>query len=79
VEGQRSKLAGIELPSDTDSKTRLVIQQSISESFLFAFRLIMVVAASLAALSGLVGWVSVDDRSASGRPIELTASGNGVP
>jgi MFS family permease len=59
LQAQRSKLAGAALPEELDPMTRQLLGQTISESFVHAFRLIMVIGAMLAAVSAIVAWVLI--------------------
>jgi MFS family permease len=54
IGAQRDRLAGAELPSSTDKRTRAALKQAIDESFVFGFRLVMLTAAGLALVSALV-------------------------
>lgn len=53
---QRVKLAGVELPPNTDSATLEKIKVAIAESFVFGFRMIMFTSAGLAVASGASSW-----------------------
>ncbi len=50
------KLAGLPIPAGLNSSTQAAIQQSIREAFVFGFRIIMLVCASLAVASSAVAW-----------------------
>jgi EmrB/QacA subfamily drug resistance transporter len=54
---QRVRLAGLELPPNTDSATREKIKEAVAESFVFGFRVIMFVSAALALASGASAWL----------------------
>ncbi len=54
---QRVKLAGLELPPNTDSATREKIKEAVAESFVFGFRVFMVISAALALASGGSSWL----------------------
>ncbi|HEY6660370.1 MAG TPA: MFS transporter [Pyrinomonadaceae bacterium] len=56
---QRVKLAGLELPPNTDSATREKIKEAVAESFVFGFRVIMVISAALALASGGSSWLLI--------------------
>lgn len=56
---QRSKLAGISLPEELDPTTRQMIANAIAESFVHAFRLIMLIGAGLAVASAVVAWIFI--------------------
>lgn len=53
---QRVKLAGIEVPANADAATRERIQGAVASSFVFGFRVIMVIAAALALASAASAW-----------------------
>ena len=53
---QRVKLAGVEVPGDLDSQHREQIKQAISSSYVFGFRLIMILSAALALASAFCAW-----------------------
>jgi len=64
---QRVKLAGIELPSNLDSRVRAQTEQAIAGSFVSGFRLIMFMSAALALGGALSSWLIIspekpDDR-----------------
>ena len=69
LKNQRTKLAAASLPDGLDQMTQQVIGQTIAESFVHSFRLIMGIGATLAALSAVVAWLFIgtaaqkDDRS----------------
>jgi EmrB/QacA subfamily drug resistance transporter len=56
LEAQRSKLAAASFPQEFDQMTQQIVEQTIGESFVHAFRLIMAIGATLAALSAIVAW-----------------------
>ncbi len=47
VEKQRDKLAGIELPTDIEPQVRNTLQHAIGESFVYGFRVVMILGAVL--------------------------------
>ena len=51
IESQRVKLAAIEIPREIDIGVRQKIRQAIDESFVAAFRLVMLIASGLVLLS----------------------------
>jgi hypothetical protein len=59
LQAQRSKLAAASIPEDLDQITKQTIEHAISESFVHAFRLIMAIGATLAAVSAIVAWVLI--------------------
>jgi EmrB/QacA subfamily drug resistance transporter len=57
---QRVKLAGLQVPDNADSATREQIKQTVAESFVFGFRLVMLTSAALALASALASWLLID-------------------
>ena len=53
---QRVKLAGVEVPEHLDSQHREQIKQAITGSYVFGFRLLMILSAALALASALCAW-----------------------
>lgn len=56
---QQADLAALRAPGEATAAEKQAIAQSVRESFVAAFRVAMLVAAALAALSGLVGWLMI--------------------
>jgi len=54
---QRVKLAGVELPADTDAVTREQLKAAVAASFVFGFRIIMFTSAGLAVASSASSWL----------------------
>lgn len=59
VDGQRIRLAAIELPTDADPTIRTAVKQAINECFVTGFRRVMIVGAALALASSLVAWLLI--------------------
>lgn len=57
---QRNRLAQIQLPNGLDRQQEDQARRAIDESFLAAFRSVMLLSALLSALSALVAWLSLD-------------------
>jgi hypothetical protein len=53
---QRVKLAGVEVPGNLDTQHREQIKEAITGSFVFGFRLIMIVSAALSLASAFCAW-----------------------
>ena len=53
LQSQRTKLAAIAIPADSDQATRELIRRAIDESFVSGFRTIMAIGAALAIASAL--------------------------
>jgi hypothetical protein len=72
VELQTIRLAGADLPSNIDEKTRAALSRAVAESFVAGFRTVMAAAAGLALASALTALMMIDGISAStsapGRP-----------
>ena len=56
LDSQRAKLAGAEVPINVSVETQAALKQAIAESFVSAFRRVMLIAAALALLSSLSAW-----------------------
>ncbi len=59
LQAQRTKLAAASLPEGLDQMTQQMIKHAIAESFVDAFRLIMAIGATLAAVSAIVAWLLI--------------------
>src|SRR5437667_2306721 len=59
LQAQRTKLAAASLPDEVAQMTKQLIGQTIAESFVHAFRLIMAIGAMLAAVSAMAAWVLI--------------------
>jgi EmrB/QacA subfamily drug resistance transporter len=59
LHAQRNKLAAASLPEQFDQMTQQIVGQTIAESFVHAFRLIMGIGAILAAASAIVAWLLI--------------------
>jgi hypothetical protein len=59
LDGQRNKLAAASLPDEFDQMTQQIVGQTIAESFVHAFRLIMAIGAMLAAASAIIAWLLI--------------------
>jgi EmrB/QacA subfamily drug resistance transporter len=60
IEGQRVKLAAIEIPQQLDAGERQKVRRSIDESFIGGFRLVMFAASGLALLSSVTAWLMIE-------------------
>ena len=56
---QRVRLAGLELPPDTDAVTREQLKAAVAASFVFGFRIIMFTSAGLAVASSASSWLFI--------------------
>ncbi|MGK6311186.1 MFS transporter [Variovorax sp. DT-64] len=59
IEGQRSKLAGAEMPPGIDAAAAAALKRAVAESFVAGFRWVMLICAGLALLSALSAWVMI--------------------
>jgi hypothetical protein len=64
LDEQRVKLAGAEIPENLSPEIRATLKQAIDDSFVAGFRLVMMVAASLALLSALSAWLLIKGKAA---------------
>jgi hypothetical protein len=62
IDAQRVKLAGAELSSIAEERTRLALKQTIDESFVFGFRLVMLTSLGLALASALVAFTMIENK-----------------
>jgi len=62
VDEQRIKLAGIVVSDEIDEELQTALEEAIANSFVDSFRLVMYIAAVLALLSALVGWLMIERR-----------------
>jgi len=57
---QRGRLAGMKMPTNLNSQSRIAIGKAIKNSFIKAFRLVMLLAAGLALASAVTTWQMID-------------------
>jgi EmrB/QacA subfamily drug resistance transporter len=57
---QRSKLAAIELPANVDESVKAAARQAIADAFIDGFRVVMIIAALLAAASAAIAWTFIE-------------------
>jgi EmrB/QacA subfamily drug resistance transporter len=62
LDAQRTRLAAMEIPSNTNEETRPAIKQAVNECFVFGFRRLMLVGAVLALMSSLMAWLVIRSR-----------------
>jgi MFS family permease len=64
LQAQSIKLAAIDVPQNLNAETRQVIRRAIDESFVFGFRWVMVIGATLAAASAVTAlfWIGATPR-----------------
>ena len=68
LESNAAKLGSLGAPSGVDSQTASTIRAAIAESFIFGFRLIMLLCAGLAMASAAVAWRKIPSESAARVP-----------
>ncbi len=56
LDGQRIRLAAMQVPNDIDVETQHAIRQSVAESFIAGFRTVMSAASGLALTSAAIAW-----------------------
>jgi len=59
VEGQRNKLAAIEIPAGIDARNREAAEHAIAQAFVTGFRWIMLVSAVFALAGAASAWILV--------------------
>ena len=62
VQMEEIKLAGLQVPAGLDPGTSGAIKESIGKSFVFGFRIVMLICASLSAASAAVAWRVIRDQ-----------------
>lgn len=62
LDKQRERLAGAEIPTNLNEETRAELKQAVAGSFVHGFRVVMIIAASLAFLSALVSWLMIEGK-----------------
>jgi EmrB/QacA subfamily drug resistance transporter len=64
LESNAARLGSLNAPAGTDPETGAKIRTAVAESFVFSFRLIMLLCSSLAVASALVAWLGEPSRGA---------------
>lgn len=62
IEMQRTKLAGIDLPTHMSGAVQVALKRAIGESFVSSFRLVSLICAGLALASALSAWLLVEGK-----------------
>jgi EmrB/QacA subfamily drug resistance transporter len=62
IESQRERLAAIEIPQDLESDSTAKVRESIDDSFLAGFRLVMFTASGMALLSAGTAWLIIEKK-----------------
>jgi hypothetical protein len=63
IQSNETKLAGLDLPSDIEADTKMVVRAYISRAFVFGFRIVMMVCVGLSLASALVAWLMIPAKS----------------
>jgi hypothetical protein len=74
IEGQRTRLAGITIPTTISREVQTALKGAIDESFVSAFRLVSLLGAALALLSALCAWWLIE-----GKQLEQAGSSASEP
>lgn len=61
---QSGRLAGIEIPRGVSTGVQASIKQAVNESFITAFRTVMLISAGLAIVSALISWIMISGKTA---------------
>ena len=57
------KLAGLQVPDELNSGTKAAIKESVGESFVFGFRIVMSICAGLSLASAAVAWLMISQKA----------------
>jgi EmrB/QacA subfamily drug resistance transporter len=63
LQANSSKLGGLQVPDGVDEPTRGLVQEAIRRSFVFGFRIVMLICAVLALASAVIAWLSIGSES----------------
>jgi sugar phosphate permease len=66
LDSQRIKLAAMEAPATIDTVTKEAIRQSIDESFISGFRVVMLIASCLCVAAAATAWLVIRDQPSKG-------------
>jgi EmrB/QacA subfamily drug resistance transporter len=58
------KLAAVDVPTNLDAGTQAVVKKAIGESFVFGFRIVMLICAALSVASSVVAWLMISGNRA---------------
>jgi len=62
IDTQRTRLAGITIPTNVSGEAQLALKRAIDESFVSSFRLVSLICAALALLSAFSAWLLVEGK-----------------
>jgi hypothetical protein len=69
IQADEIKLAGLQVPAGLSPATKVAIEESIGEAFVFGFRIVILICAGLSLASAAVAWLMIaKDRDPLGRP-----------
>jgi MFS family permease len=60
LEAQTSRLATITIPDELKGETKQAVERAVAESFVSGFRVVILIAAALALVSGLFAWLLIE-------------------
>jgi EmrB/QacA subfamily drug resistance transporter len=63
LESQASRLAAINIPDELKGDTKQAVKLAVEESFVGGFRVVILIAAALALMSGLFAWLLIEGRA----------------
>jgi EmrB/QacA subfamily drug resistance transporter len=63
LDEQRVKLAGAEIPGGVSIETSAELERAVDESFVYGYRLVMLIAACLALLGALTSWLMIEGKA----------------
>jgi EmrB/QacA subfamily drug resistance transporter len=67
LEAQASRLATISIPGELQGETKQAVARAVEESFVGGFRVVILICAALALVSGLFAWLLIEGRA---RPVK---------
>jgi len=62
IDAQRTRLAGITIPTTVSDEAQAALKRASDESFVSAFRLVSLLGAALALLSALSAWLLIEGK-----------------
>lgn len=63
LESQTSRLANISIPEQLEVETKQAVKRAVEDSFISGFRVVILIAASLALTSALFAWLLIEGRA----------------
>jgi EmrB/QacA subfamily drug resistance transporter len=68
LDAQQNRLVGMQIPTEITGQARIEVKQTISDSFVAAFRVVMLIASSLALMSALIAGLTIQVSAGRGQP-----------